>query len=80
LPANDHGNTLHGMLVNINISYSICMQWCIMYIFWLNFLDEIAGGTKGFGDNVWTVESHEEDSHITFVYNSYDGEQGSYFI
>ncbi|KAK2357508.1 galactose mutarotase [Trifolium repens] len=45
LPANDHGNTLHG-------------------------------GTKGFGDNVWTVESHEEDSHITFVYNSYDGEQG----
>jgi aldose 1-epimerase len=26
LPANDHGNTLHGILVNINISYSICMQ------------------------------------------------------
>ncbi|CAK8563156.1 unnamed protein product [Lathyrus sativus] len=45
LPANDHGNTLHG-------------------------------GTKGFGDNVWTVDYHKKDSHITFVYNSFDGEQG----
>jgi aldose 1-epimerase len=43
-------------------------------------IDEIAGGTKGFVDNIWTVESHEEESHITFVYNSYDGEQGSFFF
>ncbi|KAK7304598.1 hypothetical protein VNO77_42481 [Canavalia gladiata] len=45
LPANDHGNTLHG-------------------------------GTTGFGDVVWTVKSHKQDSHITFTYHSFDNEQG----
>ncbi|XP_027337998.1 aldose 1-epimerase-like [Abrus precatorius] len=45
LPANDHGNTLHG-------------------------------GTTGFSDVVWTVESHREDSHITFTYDSCDREEG----
>ncbi|RDX86305.1 Aldose 1-epimerase, partial [Mucuna pruriens] len=34
------------------------------------------GGITGFSDVVWTVESHKEDSHITFAYNSYDNEQG----
>ncbi|XP_060670095.1 uncharacterized protein LOC132800445 [Ziziphus jujuba] len=34
------------------------------------------GGLMGFSDVVWTVESHKVDSHITFTYNSYDGEQG----
>lgn len=45
LPANDHGNTLHG-------------------------------GQKGFGDNVWKVAVHKDDSHVTFTYHSFDGEQG----
>ncbi|KAM0979756.1 hypothetical protein ACFX13_015836 [Malus domestica] len=34
------------------------------------------GGLKGFSDVVWTVKSHKEDSHITFTYDSLDGEQG----
>ncbi|CAB4311362.1 unnamed protein product [Prunus armeniaca] len=33
-------------------------------------------GLKGFSDVVWTVKSYIEDSHITFTYNSLDGEQG----
>ncbi|XP_020234592.1 aldose 1-epimerase [Cajanus cajan] len=45
LPANDHGNTLHG-------------------------------GFTGFGDVVWNVKSHKEDSYITFTYDSHDNEQG----
>ncbi|MCE3049736.1 hypothetical protein HAX54_045614 [Datura stramonium] len=45
LPANDHGNTLHG-------------------------------GSRGFSDVIWTVEDHQEDSHLTLTYNSFDGEQG----
>ncbi|TKY73409.1 Aldose 1-epimerase [Spatholobus suberectus] len=45
LPANDHGNTLHG-------------------------------GTIRFSDVIWTVESHKEDSYITFTYDSHDNEQG----
>ncbi|KAL9326427.1 hypothetical protein ACSQ67_007072 [Phaseolus vulgaris] len=45
LPANDHGNTLHG-------------------------------GSRGFSDVVWSVESHKKHSHITFTYNSYENEQG----
>ncbi|XP_057952016.1 uncharacterized protein LOC131146425 [Malania oleifera] len=34
------------------------------------------GGHRGFSDDIWTVESYEEDSHITFTYNSFNGEQG----
>lgn len=34
------------------------------------------GGLKGFSDVVWTVKSHIADSHITFTYDSLDGEQG----
>ncbi|GAB4853519.1 hypothetical protein Ancab_017710 [Ancistrocladus abbreviatus] len=34
------------------------------------------GGKIGFSDVIWTVESYKEDSHITFTYDSYDGEQG----
>ncbi|KAL0342605.1 UNVERIFIED_CONTAM: Aldose 1-epimerase [Sesamum calycinum] len=45
LPANDHGNTLHG-------------------------------GTIGFSDVVWTVESYVKNSHLTLTYHSHDGEQG----
>lgn len=36
----------------------------------------MSGGLKGFSDVVWTVKSYIEDSHITFTYNSLDGEQG----
>ncbi|QCE13961.1 aldose 1-epimerase-like [Vigna unguiculata] len=45
LPANDHGNTLHG-------------------------------GFTGFGDVIWTVKAHKEDSYITFTYDSQDNEEG----
>lgn len=38
--------------------------------------DYMSGGLKGFSDVVWTVKSYIEDSHITFTYNSLDGEQG----
>ncbi|KAJ4824174.1 hypothetical protein Tsubulata_011904 [Turnera subulata] len=34
------------------------------------------GGAKGYSEVIWTVESHKEDSHITFRYDSYDGEEG----
>ncbi|XP_023515676.1 aldose 1-epimerase [Cucurbita pepo subsp. pepo] len=34
------------------------------------------GGEKGFGDVIWKVESYENDSHITFTHDSFDGEQG----
>ncbi|KAK6117973.1 hypothetical protein DH2020_048288 [Rehmannia glutinosa] len=45
LPANDHGNTLHG-------------------------------GSRGFGDVVWTVYDYVKHSHLTLTYDSHDGEQG----
>lgn len=34
------------------------------------------GGKKGFGDVIWKVEAYVKDSHITFTYDSFDGEQG----
>ncbi|KAL5747409.1 hypothetical protein ACOSP7_024410 [Xanthoceras sorbifolium] len=34
------------------------------------------GGYKGFSDVIWKVQSHRKDSHVTFTYHSYDGEQG----
>ncbi|GAV76934.1 Aldose_epim domain-containing protein [Cephalotus follicularis] len=34
------------------------------------------GGPKGFSEVIWTVESYEPDSHITFTYESSDYEQG----
>ncbi|KAK4750420.1 hypothetical protein SAY87_003902 [Trapa incisa] len=34
------------------------------------------GGTRGFGDVVWDVESYNTESHVTFTYRSFDGEEG----
>ncbi|XVF09115.1 hypothetical protein REPUB_Repub07fG0063300 [Reevesia pubescens] len=34
------------------------------------------GGSKGFGDVIWTVKIYKKDSHVTFTYDSFDGEQG----
>ncbi|WOH10474.1 hypothetical protein DCAR_0729943 [Daucus carota subsp. sativus] len=34
------------------------------------------GGKKGFSKMVWTVEDYQANSHITFTYNSPDGEDG----
>ncbi|XP_050221978.1 uncharacterized protein LOC126672103 [Mercurialis annua] len=34
------------------------------------------GGPKGFSEVVWTVYSYKKDSHVTFTYDSFDGEQG----
>ncbi|MCD7455442.1 hypothetical protein HAX54_028129 [Datura stramonium] len=35
----------------------------------------ITRGSRGFSDVIWTVEDHQEDSHLTLTYNSFDGEQ-----
>lgn len=37
----------------------------------------ISGGTKGFGDVIWSVENYVPTSHITFIYHSFDGEEGN---
>ncbi|XP_010503389.1 PREDICTED: aldose 1-epimerase [Camelina sativa] len=34
------------------------------------------GGTKGFSDVIWSVQSYVPTSHITFKYDSFDGEEG----
>ncbi|XP_030521667.1 galactose mutarotase [Rhodamnia argentea] len=34
------------------------------------------GGPIGFSDVIWTMKSYREESHVTFGYESYDGEQG----
>uniref|UniRef100_A0A7N1A6P3 Aldose 1-epimerase n=1 Tax=Kalanchoe fedtschenkoi TaxID=63787 RepID=A0A7N1A6P3_KALFE len=34
------------------------------------------GGPIGYGDVLWDVESYEKNSHLTFSYISYDGEEG----
>ncbi|XP_010550628.1 PREDICTED: aldose 1-epimerase-like [Tarenaya hassleriana] len=34
------------------------------------------GGKKGFSDVIWTVRSYKPDSHVTFTYHSFDGEEG----
>ncbi|KAL7192128.1 hypothetical protein ACSBR2_024050 [Camellia fascicularis] len=34
------------------------------------------GGPKGFSNVIWTVKSYKQDSHITFTYDSFDGEEG----
>ncbi|CBI15252.3 hypothetical protein AAG906_001234 [Vitis piasezkii] len=34
------------------------------------------GGPKGFSDVIWHVQSYDKNSHVTFVYHSFDGEEG----
>ncbi|KAJ9163638.1 hypothetical protein P3X46_023287 [Hevea brasiliensis] len=34
------------------------------------------GGPKGFSEVVWKVHSYNKNSHITFTYDSFDGEEG----
>ncbi|KAF3974297.1 hypothetical protein CMV_002343 [Castanea mollissima] len=34
------------------------------------------GGPKGYGDVIWSVLTYKPDSHITFTYESSDGEEG----
>lgn len=34
------------------------------------------GGPEGFSSVIWTVKSYRKDSHITFTYDSFDGEEG----
>nr|KYP55520.1 Aldose 1-epimerase [Cajanus cajan] len=34
------------------------------------------GGTRGFSDVVWSVESHKKHSHVTFSYDSFENEEG----
>ncbi|MBA0801814.1 hypothetical protein Gohar_012158, partial [Gossypium harknessii] len=33
-------------------------------------------GSKGFSDVIWTVKSYKKHSHVTFSYESFDGEEG----
>lgn len=35
-----------------------------------------SGGPKGFSEVIWGVGSHD-DNHVTFTYNSFDGEEGN---
>lgn len=64
MPNNDGNNMLHGKslvcISTLNLSYFHGFQ---------------SGGYRGFGDVIWNVESHKEDS-VTFSYHSYDGEEG----
>ncbi|XP_002511545.2 galactose mutarotase [Ricinus communis] len=41
-----------------------------------NKVNILHGGPKGFSEVVWSVYSYRKDSHITFTYESFDGEQG----
>lgn len=34
------------------------------------------GGSKGFSDVIWNVQSYDTESHVTFTYDSFNGEQG----
>ncbi|XP_047331954.1 galactose mutarotase-like [Impatiens glandulifera] len=34
------------------------------------------GGKVGFSDVIWSVKNYQNDSQITFTYNSFDGEEG----
>uniref|UniRef100_A0A1J3GP06 Aldose 1-epimerase n=1 Tax=Noccaea caerulescens TaxID=107243 RepID=A0A1J3GP06_NOCCA len=34
------------------------------------------GGSKGFSDVIWSVENYVPSSHVTFKYDSFDGEEG----
>ncbi|WCJ35967.1 Galactose mutarotase-like superfamily protein [Euphorbia peplus] len=34
------------------------------------------GGSKGYGEVIWKVSSYNKDSHVTFTYDSFDGEEG----
>ncbi|PSR95817.1 Aldose 1-epimerase [Actinidia chinensis var. chinensis] len=34
------------------------------------------GGPKGFSEVIWKVKSYKPDSHVTFTYHSFDGEEG----
>ena len=36
-----------------------------------------SGGTRGFSDVIWSVESHKKHSHVTFSYHSHENEQGT---
>ncbi|KAL6954114.1 aldose 1-epimerase, partial [Sarracenia purpurea var. burkii] len=35
------------------------------------------GGPKGFSEVIWNVKSYKQDSHVTFTYHSFDGEEDS---
>ncbi|KAK8587431.1 hypothetical protein V6N13_086417 [Hibiscus sabdariffa] len=39
-------------------------------------LPDKTGGRRGFSDVIWTVKSYKRDSHVTFSYESFDGEEG----
>ncbi|KDP31227.1 hypothetical protein JCGZ_11603 [Jatropha curcas] len=41
-----------------------------------NGKNSLHGGPKGFSEVLWKVYSYNKDSHITFTYDSFDGEEG----
>lgn len=74
LSANDGNNTLHGTY------YSSKVEFLFIFIRYSDneMRDKMPGGKKGFSKMVWTVEDYQANSHITFTYNSPDGEDGIY--
>lgn len=69
---NEGHNTLHGTSFSVYYFWNISFQSDIKML-----LMVISGGTKGFGDVIWSVENYVPTSHITFIYHSFDGEEGN---
>lgn len=40
------------------------------------FRPRMSGGSRGFSKVVWGVSSYDTESHVTFTYHSFDGEEG----
>lgn len=45
----------------------------------LSFRFSNLGGSKGFADVIWTAKNYKKDSHVTFTYDSFDGEEGNIY-
>lgn len=71
-------------MVYVYLSFFISLKAMMYNSFWglkllipfICFFVLSSGGPKGFSDVVWSVYSYKGDSHITFTYDSYDGEEG----
>jgi hypothetical protein len=43
----------------------------------INYFFYFSGGPESFSEVVWDVARRHNDKHITFTYNSFDGEEGN---
>lgn len=77
--ANDGKNTLHGNFLLLFSFFFLTKIEIVGYILtFFKFL--ILGGSKGFSDVIWTVKSYRKHSHVTFSYESFDGEEGIFTL